>query len=462
MPVEYGEPLSKRELEVVALVAEGLTNREIAMRLYLSPNTVRVHLRHIFTKTGVASRTELSILAVKEGWVKLEGVAEEEPGAAPHVPPSAQVSETASLVVPSASTTETLPPPAVASPPLLSRRQGMSLFLGLLMAALVLFLPAPKARQATAPVDSGLVEQAPSQPVGEALGETEWVELPPMPIRRARLGLAACGGKLYAVGGLTAEGVTDSLEIYEIEGEEWREGPPRPVAAANVAAAALDGTIIVPGGCDDAGEPLAESDRYLPGEERWETIAPLPEPLCAYALAAWGGKLYLFGGWDGQTYRRLTYVYDPADDRWEEVAPPQVARGFGAAAAYGDRIYYIGGYDGHELDTCEVYDPQTDQWASCAPLLLPRGGLGTVAIGGNLYAVGGGWEHYLGFNERYAPAEDRWTVIGSPMVGMWRNLGVAVWETELYAVGGWNGDYLNRLYATPLLPFRIFIPVTMP
>ncbi|MBV9941807.1 MAG: helix-turn-helix transcriptional regulator, partial [Solirubrobacterales bacterium] len=41
------------------LVAEGMTNREIAARLYLSPRTIDYHLRKVFSKLGIASRSEL-------------------------------------------------------------------------------------------------------------------------------------------------------------------------------------------------------------------------------------------------------------------------------------------------------------------------------------------------------------------------------------------------------------------
>jgi LuxR family maltose regulon positive regulatory protein len=51
------EPLSKREIEVLQLIAEGLTNQEIASRLYLSLNTVKVHTRNIYGKLGVNNRT---------------------------------------------------------------------------------------------------------------------------------------------------------------------------------------------------------------------------------------------------------------------------------------------------------------------------------------------------------------------------------------------------------------------
>jgi LuxR family maltose regulon positive regulatory protein len=57
-PSSVVEPLSRRELEVLQLIAEGLTNAEIASRLYLSLNTIKVHTRNVYGKLGVHSRTQ--------------------------------------------------------------------------------------------------------------------------------------------------------------------------------------------------------------------------------------------------------------------------------------------------------------------------------------------------------------------------------------------------------------------
>jgi LuxR family maltose regulon positive regulatory protein len=55
---ELVEPLSEREIEVLQLIAEGLTNQEVATRLYLSLHTVKVHARNIYGKLGVKNRTQ--------------------------------------------------------------------------------------------------------------------------------------------------------------------------------------------------------------------------------------------------------------------------------------------------------------------------------------------------------------------------------------------------------------------
>jgi two-component system, NarL family, response regulator DegU len=65
------ELLSPRELEVVTLLAEGLTNRDIAGELKISPNTVRNYLSQIFDKVGVSTRTELVRFALASGHSRL-------------------------------------------------------------------------------------------------------------------------------------------------------------------------------------------------------------------------------------------------------------------------------------------------------------------------------------------------------------------------------------------------------
>ncbi len=65
--------LSERELDVVRKVVEGLSNDEIAVDLGISPKTVESHMRRIFERVGVASRTELATRALREGWLDLPG-----------------------------------------------------------------------------------------------------------------------------------------------------------------------------------------------------------------------------------------------------------------------------------------------------------------------------------------------------------------------------------------------------
>ena len=65
------ELLSPRELDVVTLLAEGLTNRDIAAELKISPNTVRNYLSQVFDKVGVSSRTELVRFALASGHSRL-------------------------------------------------------------------------------------------------------------------------------------------------------------------------------------------------------------------------------------------------------------------------------------------------------------------------------------------------------------------------------------------------------
>jgi NarL family two-component system response regulator LiaR len=67
------DPLSPRELQVLKLLAQGLTNQEIADRLVISEWTVRTHVRNILGKLHLANRTQAALYAVREGIAELNG-----------------------------------------------------------------------------------------------------------------------------------------------------------------------------------------------------------------------------------------------------------------------------------------------------------------------------------------------------------------------------------------------------
>ena len=78
-PREGGtDPLTPREREIVRLIAQGLTNRQIAERLVLSLNTVKTHRLNIYRKLGLQSRSELVAYALRRGWLRPEDVRDED------------------------------------------------------------------------------------------------------------------------------------------------------------------------------------------------------------------------------------------------------------------------------------------------------------------------------------------------------------------------------------------------
>ena len=72
---EDTEHLSDRELDIIKLAAKGLTNKDIADKLHLSYRTVEGHMRDVFNKLGVGSRTEAVLFGLRKGWFTLEELA---------------------------------------------------------------------------------------------------------------------------------------------------------------------------------------------------------------------------------------------------------------------------------------------------------------------------------------------------------------------------------------------------
>jgi DNA-binding NarL/FixJ family response regulator len=68
-PPSSGPRLSRSQREILTLIAEGFSNREIASRVYLSENTVKSHVQEIFRKLEVHNRVEAALRATREGWL---------------------------------------------------------------------------------------------------------------------------------------------------------------------------------------------------------------------------------------------------------------------------------------------------------------------------------------------------------------------------------------------------------
>ena len=73
-PEQLGDPafgkLTAREKDILAEIAAGKSNQEIASQLYISENTVKYHIRNILQKLAVQNRTEAVALAFREGFIE--------------------------------------------------------------------------------------------------------------------------------------------------------------------------------------------------------------------------------------------------------------------------------------------------------------------------------------------------------------------------------------------------------
>ena len=453
--------LSERELEVLKLVATGATNQQIARDLVISPNTVKVHLRNIFEKLGVQSRTEATMEAVRRGWVHVPG---EVQASLPAVPEPIVLVEPAAPELPPISLPDLMPHAPGRKP--VAPWQRVLLIVALLLAVLGAVAPSwlsarTAAATLTAFTDVGRPQVSP--PVRVVV--QRWSAVAPLPEARSRLALAADGSRLYALGGETADGVTGELSIYDPKTNGWLPGVTKPTPVANIGAGVIGGRVYVPGGSTANGGVSDALEIYDPATDTWSSGSKLPRPLAAYALTVWGDKLYLFGGWDGSAYRRETLIFDPASGTWVQGPLLPGARAFAGAAVQKDIIYVVGGTDGRsDLAELLALDPRADAtkgspWTVKAPMKQPRSGLGVVAAGTQVFALGGSAGNGDTFNEQYDPRLDAWSRLGTPIAGAWRNLAAAPLNNKVHLVGGWSGAYLNahEQYAALI---QLLIPLT--
>jgi len=423
--------LTEREREILRLIASGASNKDIARQLFISPNTVKVHLRNIFAKIGAASRTEAAVYAIREGLTQAADL--------PALAPATQES------------------PAVIPAPLETNNKPRYFWIAALITVLLAGVVALMVRTTRAPTI------AVASPAPAATPLPRWQVRANLPTARGGLAVAVYENQIYAIGGETAQGVTGVMEQYDAVSDTWKALTSKPLPVTDIHAAVIGGQIYIPGGRLASGRVTDVLESYDPRRALWERRAPLPVALSGYALAAFEGKLYLFGGWDGQKFLASVYEYDPGQDNWIERTPMPTARGFVGAAIAGGRIYVIGGYDGKEaLTVNEEYLPERDTWSRRAPLPEGRYAMGMASIADIIHVVGGEGETGSGSSLpplQYVHQQDQWQEFEGPLSENWSHLGLVPFQTQLYGMGGWQNDMPAAQNLSYQAIYTILIPV---
>ena len=202
-------------------------------------------------------------------------------------------------------------------------------------------------------------------PTAWTLSGGDWLGMTRLPSPQAEAVGVATGPVLHLIGGRAPGGTananwndqadTDRHLILYPGALAWEARRPLPMARNSAAAAVMDGAIWVAGGRTVNGGGTGRLDRYEPGEDRWDTLAPIPPSPATgqqvgggLAMAAANGKLVAFGGeWfqrgGGGGVFAETWIYDPAADRWEAGPPMRTPRHGLAAAAVDGVVYAIAG-----------------------------------------------------------------------------------------------------------------------
>lgn len=397
--------LSEREREILAYVANGSTNQQIANDLGISVNTVKVHVRNIFGKIGVASRAEATLYAVRTGVVSVD-IAQPAVAVADDDDPLSNGAAEATSDAPVAAHTTPpdfpAPPPEAApitpSAPPRSNRSMLWLAvaaIALLVAiGLVIF-----ATQSRTPPVAPTPPSVPTVPQGNsgtgpvvAAPRPQWQLLKPLGAAQRAAAASITSGMMYVLGGANDTGVTNAVWQYNPESDTWRAQANKPTAVQHVHGAVLNGKIHVPGGELADGRVSDVLEIFDPAQNTWSTGASLPAPRSGYGLVAFEGKLYLIGGWDGSTVTDTTFVYDPDRDTWSTAAPMATARAYMGTAVADGQVFVLGGVgtDGQALAQGEIYEPTREAWrAMASPLPTALSHFTLAALGEYLIVLGG-------------------------------------------------------------------------
>lgn len=438
--------LSDRELDILKLVATGASNKEIAQKLFISSNTVKVHLRNIFSKINATSRTEAAMYAVRIGLVE---------NTSPQLRLKDQNIGDLDRTKQNSDSISDLSGEKVL-------QNKSKIRQGYIYAGFFVLIIAVIAVGTNIILNSINPRTTPIPPTSTP--RVQWFELSGLPTPRQGLAAVSYENYIYAIGGETTTEVSNQVEKYNPQENHWSDLSLKPTAVADVNAAVIGGMIYVPGGRLSSGMPTDITEIYDPETDQWSTGKPLPEALSAYSLAVYEGKMYIFGGWNGKLATDTVYIFDPHDDTWSTASPMLTARAYSGAAVIGGKIYIIGGWDGKQaLTECEVFRPdlidEKREWTTAPSLPYGRYGMGVANLADMVFVIGG-------TNRVEDPAtivllsgSNEWSRLDSPIQIGWSDLTSVVVGSRLYAIGGKRQEALvNQMWSYQAI-YTITLPI---
>ena len=425
--------LSDREIEVLQLVGQGKSNKEIAVDLNISVNTVKVHIGRIFQKINVTSRTEATLYAIENGIVS------------PALPPNSQKPIDDYIVL------DSLPSKKKA---FINKNSILvMIILAVIIFAFVIFMVS----QTSNPTRST------STLMVDFTAEDRWIAYDPLPTSRSNMAATTYESNIYVIAGTSDNGVSSKVEAYSQATHSWTTLQDKPTPVTESTAVVVGEKIFVPGGKTEDGVVTDKLEVFDPRRNLWEEKASLPTGLSDYALATFGGSLYLFGGWDGSQASDITLKYNPEQDKWSELTKLPHPLTSATAVQIENRIVLMGKTEqrASQIDMLSYFPdrdlPGENPWEEGASLPVTGSVSCLFELLGEIYTAVVSEESTQFFI--YDAQEDAWIPIGHNDSLNSKDSQCSVIGGELFIFGGIKTDGTNT---DQLLGYKMIYSISLP